>query len=201
VAKKPKIALPLAPLPDLMAWWKSQKVRGVVIGGIAASILGRTRVTRDIDAMIIAPEVSWPKLITSATSFGLASRVPDSMAFAKESRLFLFRHQASGVDVDVALGFLPFEEETLARAAPMQIAGVTVPLPTPEDLIIMKAVANRDQDWLDIDGLFVAHPRMDLHRIRLYVQAFADAMEDPEIFVNLEKRLRQHSPRKRRKKK
>ena len=43
------MVLPIAPLPDLMRWWQAGHVRGVVIGGLAVALLGRPRVTRDID--------------------------------------------------------------------------------------------------------------------------------------------------------
>ncbi len=54
--KKAKIELPLAPLGDLMKWWRSQKVPGLIIGGLAVALLGRARVTRVIDAMVLLAE-------------------------------------------------------------------------------------------------------------------------------------------------
>jgi hypothetical protein len=40
----------LAALEDLVGWFKGREVPGVVIGGVAASVLGRPRMTRDVDA-------------------------------------------------------------------------------------------------------------------------------------------------------
>jgi len=93
------------------------------------------------------------------------------------------------VDVDVSLGCLPFEEEAVARASFVRLGGISIPLPTPEDLIIMKAVAHRDRDLADIDGLLDAHPDLDVARVRRWVRAFADALEMPELFDDLEHRL------------
>ena len=46
---------PLVPLEaalrDLVAWWQDQEISGVVIGGVAVSILGRPRLTLDVDAV------------------------------------------------------------------------------------------------------------------------------------------------------
>jgi hypothetical protein len=92
--------------------------------------------------------------------------------------------------VDVALGCLPFEEEAVARGRAVQVAGVSIPLPTPEDLIIMKAVAHRDRDLLDIEGLLAAHPDLDLRRVRRWVRAFAEALETPELYDDLQQRLK-----------
>ncbi len=189
MAKKAKVVLPVAPLPDLMAWWRSQGTRGIVIGGLAASLLGRPRVTRDVDALVLLAENQWPTFVEAGKEFGFLPRIADVLVFARESRVLLLRHEPTGIDVDVALGALPFEEEAVARAAKITIADVTIPLPTPEDLIIMKAVAGRDQDWLDIDGVLAAHPSLDVRRVRRWVRSFADALEMPELFSDLEKRL------------
>lgn len=47
----------LAVLRDLVAWLEYGKVPGVVIGGLAASLLGRPRLTRDVEARS-GPEIS-----------------------------------------------------------------------------------------------------------------------------------------------
>ena len=48
---------------------------------------------------------------------------------------------------------------------------------TPEDLIIMKAVAHRRQDMEDIQAVIERHPNLDRQRIRLWVQQFAEVLE------------------------
>jgi hypothetical protein len=109
----------------------------------------------------------------------------------------LVRHQPTGIDVDIALGCLPFEEEAVARAKAVQVAGVSVPLPTPEDLVIMKAVAHRERDVMDIDGLLAAHPDLDVDRVLHWVRAFADALEAPELYNDLQQQLGRRPPRER----
>ena len=73
--------------------------------------------------------------------------------FARRNRVVLLRHEASGIGVDVSLGMLPFEEEAVAHGAVQRIGDVDLRLPTVEDLIILKAVANRPKDLLDIAGI------------------------------------------------
>lgn len=40
-------------LRDLVAWVKAQNIPGAGIGGVAAGFLGRPRVTRDVDAVLL----------------------------------------------------------------------------------------------------------------------------------------------------
>jgi hypothetical protein len=98
--------------------------------------------------------------------------------------------------VDVSLGCLPFEDEAVQRTVITRVAGVDVPLPTPEDLIIMKAVAHRERDLLDIEGLLATHPQIDVRRVRRWVKKFASALESPEIYEDIQARLSRVAPRK-----
>ncbi|MBI3995338.1 MAG: nucleotidyltransferase [Nitrospirae bacterium] len=191
---------PLAPLVavlrDLASWLQAGQVSGVVIGGVAASVLGRPRVTRDVDAMVLLDEGNWPKFLEAGARFGFIPRRPDVLTFAKRARVLLVRHDPSGIDADVAIGSLPFEQEVVTRLQWIQIGGVNIPLPTPEDLVVMKAVANRPRDLGDIEGILDANPKLDLRRVRRWVREFSSALESPEILRNLNAILARRRGRK-----
>lgn len=103
----------LAALRDLSAWFDDTHVPGAVIGGVAASLLGRPRVTRDIDAMVMLDEGEWAVFLAKGAEFGFAARLSDALAFAHQARVLLVRHEASGIDI--AFGALLFEEEAVER--------------------------------------------------------------------------------------
>jgi hypothetical protein len=151
--------------------------------------------------LVVLPKKQWPQFLQSAKRFGFVPRLPDPLDFAAESRMLLVQHEPSGIDVDVSLGNLAFEEEAITRAAHVKFAGLTVPLSTPEDLIIMKAVAGREQDLLDISSLVSTYPNLDVHRVQHWVTLFAETLEKPEILADVEERLgrqrRGNRPKKR----
>lgn len=97
----------LAVLRDLVAWLKAGKVPGVVIGGLAASLLGRPRLTRDVDVLVMMNENHWAEFMGQGAKHGLIPRRDDALAFAKETQVLLMRHQASGIDADIVFGSLP----------------------------------------------------------------------------------------------
>jgi hypothetical protein len=73
-----------------------------------------------------------------SSTWGAASAsLREGLAFARRSRVLLLRHEPSGIDLDVSIGALPFEEEMAARARRRRVGSVWVPLPAPEDLIVM----------------------------------------------------------------
>jgi predicted nucleotidyltransferase len=164
--------------------------RGVVIGGIAVSILGKPRLTADVDAVFLLDIEDIPRLLKEAAARGLEPRIADAEVFARHNRVILLRHSASGVAIDISLGMLPFESEMVDRSRRVTIGDLEVRLPTPEDLIILKAVAHRPQDLLDIDTVVECHPDLDKERIRYWVRQFAETLGLPELLSDLEARLK-----------
>lgn len=187
----------LAALRDLVAWLQDKKVPGVIIGGVAASILGRPRMTRDIEALILLDEGDWGKFLASGRKFGFIPRLTDCLNFARKSKVLLVRHKPSGIDVDITFGALPFEKEAITRAVWLDIKKVRLPLPTPEDLIIMKAIAHRPRDDADIESILDVHKKLNLRKVRRLVKEFSNAIEMPEILGDLENILTRKGKRKR----
>jgi len=173
---------PLAALQRLLARFDDQ---GIIIGGVAASLLGEPRLTADVDAVILLSTEDLPRLMEAARQEGLVPRIADVENFARRHRVLLLRHQDSGIDVDISLGTLPFEIEAVERAIVCQAGPLAIRLPTPEDLIIFKAVAHRPKDLLDIRALIGSHPDLDRERVRRWVQEFAQALEMPELWEDI----------------
>lgn len=184
---------PLAPLLDAIdavaRWLEGVHAPGVLIGGIAASLLGRPRVTRDVDVLVLVDESEWQNFLTAGRAYGFQPRRPDAVDFARTSRVLLVRHEPSGIDVDIVFGALRFEEEAVHRSVWVDVGGVRAPLPSPEDLIIMKAVAHRPRDLIDIAAILETHPEVDKTRIRQWVREFADTLATPDLYDELERLL------------
>lgn len=179
-------------LADVVRWLSEEEIAGVVIGGVAASLLGRPRMTRDIDALVLGDEMGWEAVLESARPFGIVPRVDDPLDFARRTRILLLRHPSSSVDIDVSLGALPFEREVVERASIVDAGDIRVRVPAVEDLVIMKALARRPRDLGDIEGLLDAWPDLDLDRVRHWLREFGSILEMPEIQEDFERLLRQH---------
>ena len=175
----------LAPLSAVQRVLTQFGNQGVIIGGVAASLLGKPRLTADIDVVILLSTDDLLPLLQVAKQEGLLPRIADAEDFARQRRVLLLRHQESGVNVDVSLGVLPFEQEAVERSLAYQIDDITIHVPTPEDLIILKAVAHRPRDLEDIRGIVAAQPNLDRERIKYWVQAFAEVVESPELWDDI----------------
>jgi predicted nucleotidyltransferase len=169
-------------LRDLVAWLDAAQVEGVVIGGLAASILGRPRATRDVDLLVWLEPERWNEFLSIASRFGFHPRISDPLDFAGLSRVLLLRHEPSSIDLDISLGGLPFEEEAVARGTRVDIEGVKVPLVSAQDLLVMKAVAHRPRDLADIEAVLDRNPGMDLEGTQNWIREFSAALDRPDIF-------------------
>lgn len=170
---------PLLALQRLLTHFDNQ---GVIIGGIAASLLGKPRFTADLDAVILLSIEKLPELIHAAREQGITTRFADAESFAQKNRVLLLQHQDSGINIDLSLGMLPFEVEMVARSQEVTVGNLHLRLPSPEDLIILKAVAHRPQDLLDIQSVAASHPDLDKKRIQFWVEEFGEALEMPELW-------------------
>jgi len=182
---KDKIKPLLSGLEALVNFLSDSNVKNVIIGGIAASLLGRPRFTADIDGLILLPEENLTDFLKEAKNYGLSPRTSNVLEFAKNNRVILLKHRASGINIDLSLGLLPFEIEAIKRSRTYKTGGLRFSLPTPEDLIIMKAVAHRPIDLEDIRSILEVRPKLDFQRIIRCVKEFARILEMPELFNDL----------------
>lgn len=198
----PKSTLPSSLYPalrDLIRWLKECKTRGVVIGGVAASFLGRSRTTADVDALILTDESKLDVFLQRGGAFGFYPRISEPLSFAKQSRMLLVNHKPSGVDVDISLGCTPFEEEIVKSAFKIRLKNISFPVPSPENLIIMKALVHRPRDAADIEGILDAQTKIDFKYIRKTLRDISIALDMPEILEDFDGILARRQKRRKRK--
>jgi predicted nucleotidyltransferase len=172
----------LAPLQALQNLLTAFNDRGVIIGGIAASLLGTPRYTADLDPVFLLSISDIPRLLQAASTQGIEPRTSDVEDFARKNRVLLLRHVASGTNIDLYLGILPFEIEVVERSTAVEVGPIKLRLPTPEDLIILKAVAHRPKDIADIQAIAASHPDLDKERIQYWVKQFGEALDTPDLW-------------------
>jgi len=170
-----------------------------VIGGFAVQHWGEPRMTMDIDLTLLTGFGSEETFVDGFLQ-SYEGRRPDARSFALQNRVLLLRHP-SGVGIDIALGALPFEESAVHRAVTIEVEPqAKICLCTAEDLIVMKAFADRPIDWKDVRGIIVRQGEgaLDWCYIRRHLQPLCEAKEQPEIMECLEAVRREVSDPKRR---
>jgi hypothetical protein len=120
----------------------------------------------------------------------LNPRRPDAREFAL-SRRVLLAQTPEAVEVDIALGALPFEERTVARASAWHVReGVTLTTCSAEDLVVHKAFAGRDLDWGDVERVLIRqHGKLDLAQVRSELKPLLELKGEPEALDKLERMI------------
>lgn len=176
-------------LTALMKWLKTSHVEGAVIGGIAVGLLAEPRVTHDIDAVLWLELEDCPSFLADGEKLGFVPRFDDILDFARDNRLLPLIHRPTQVDIDLALGQLPFEREVLDRCVKRKVGRINVTLATPEDLIVMKLIAHRPRDLADVENLMQHHPDVDLKRVRRWLTIYSELLEQPEVVDELDRQV------------
>jgi len=132
--------------------------RFCIIGAVAVQRWGEPRLTRGVDLTVLSGFGSEAEYVDALLA-AYEPRIDDARDFALRHRVVLIR-TAAGVPVDVALGAMPFEERAVVRASPFALGGGhSIVTCSAEDLVVFKAFAGRDQDWLDIEGVIARQGR------------------------------------------
>ena len=108
-------------------------------------------------------------------------RIDDARDFALRYRTLLLA-ASNGIHIDIALGAMPFEEHAVDRASPFALElGKAVTTCCAEDLIVHKAFAGRDKDWMDVRGIVVRQgPKLDRSLIWSELLPLLELKEDGE---------------------
>jgi hypothetical protein len=170
----------LETLAEVKEFLDRHGIKHLVIDGIANAVWGKPRATRDADFKILPGDRSIDEIVDLiGTQFKY--RTSDPHAFAHRTYV-LPVYTSNQIEADIALGLLPYEEQAVARSVLTQHQGVSFLVCTAEDLIIQKAISEREKDWEDIAGVLKRQgKRLDQDYIRQWLTMFAEALDRPGL--------------------
>ncbi|MFC1974830.1 hypothetical protein ACFLXQ_00350 [Chloroflexota bacterium] len=96
-------------------------------------------------------------------------------------------YASNQIEVDLGLGFLPYEEQAIEKAVVIEYLGVKFLVCTAEDLVIHKAISEREKDWSDIEGVLARQGnKLDQEYILHWLTQFAQVLERPVMIQRYE---------------
>ena len=173
---------------ELQTVCEAEGWRFCFIGGLAVQRWGEPRETVDVDLTLITGFGGEDRFVSTLVAH-FDPRIDDAVGFARANRVLLLRAR-SGVGLDIALGGLAFEETAVDRSSLFTFPP-DVPLRTcsAEDLLVLKAFADRPKDWVDVDGIIIRQAgRIDWEYVRTQLAPLAELKEAQEILVTLDQR-------------
>ena len=172
-------------LRDASAWLAESGVPFALIGGLAATVRGRVRVTEDVDLLLACDLTAAAALLNGVETSPFEAAFEDAEQLLRTAFILPLDHRETGVRLDLSVGLTLFEQEAVARAERQTLNGIQVFVITAEDLLVMKLLADRPKDQQDIEGIVeTADERFDWDHCRRLTEEF-----DREAGLNLTPRL------------
>lgn len=175
---------------ELQKFCDQRQWRFCFIGGVAVQRWGEPRFTADAD-MTLLTGFGDELPFVSELLVHFAPRRPDALEFALKNRVLLLR-ASNQIPLDVALGGLPFEENSIRRASAFRFpTGQSVTTCSAEDLLVYKVFAAREKDWLDVDGILARQwGKLNLDLVLGELTPLLQLQERPESLTRLEQKIR-----------
>lgn len=141
-------------------------VRYALMGGLAVVARGRVRTTQDIDLMMSISQLALPGFLEELVANGFPVDLPDAIQRWNYEGLMPLR-SGSGVRIDFMKAVLPIFDSILQRATEVDFEGLKLRVIEVEGLLLLKLIAFRPQDQLDVQGLLAANVgQIDLEWVR-----------------------------------
>lgn len=149
-----------------------------IIGGIAVRAHAIPRNTVDLDLMVSIDSSELPHFFDELTEAGF--EVPESFARGWTDRVrnmplvkVRFYLGGNGIDADLFLADSSFQKSVIQRRVAVDVEGRQYWIATAEDLVLLKLLADRPRDRLDVADLFFISGQLDM----TYLGKWADQLK------------------------
>ena len=139
-------------------------------GALALAYYAEPRATIDIDLNVFVPVERFPDVATPLLDLGAAvdDKVAELVRRDGQARVMW-----DGTPIDLFFAYDAFHEAAAKAVRTVPFADGTIPILSPEHLIVCKAVFNRAKDWVDIDAMLAAEVRLHAAEVLRWVGRIA----------------------------
>ncbi len=157
---------------DILRAFQKEKVKYVIVGGIAFNLLGGYRNTLDLDILVSMTDENLSKVVTVLKKAGYHVLQPvDPLLIAdkktredwiknKNMKAFNFyKSEQSYEEVDIVIDSPVSFEDADRDALKIRVQGLALHVISPEKFIRMKKHSGRDKDLTDIEQIKIVGKR------------------------------------------
>lgn len=143
-----------------------------VIGGMAAGFRSQPRFTKDVDFLLDVPQLVLAPVLEDLGERGFTVDVPTAIRQWTQDHMTVLSYH--GIRIDWLKPVIPAYQHVLERATEEIWLDQPIRVASAEGLVLLKLLAFRTQDQLDIENLVAAHrDHLDLDWIKAEWQSLA----------------------------
>lgn len=160
------------------------KVRYAVVGGMGAGYRSQPRFTKDLDLLLTIPQLVLPGLLDDLQKRGFDFEPLTVIREWTQEHMTVLSYR--GIRIDWLKPVIPAYVHILDRATEEPWLDLPIRVASAEGLILLKLLAFRLQDQVDIENLVAANERtLDLDWIKAEWRTVA-SLDDPRMLRLLE---------------
>ena len=179
-------------LADFVRLFDELAMDYAVMGGMAVRVHGIPRPTFDLDFTVAIRRDELPRFYERVIAAGYT--VPEAYLTGwvdQVSGLPLIKVKffvaGNSVDLDLFLAESPFQQELISRRQQHVVDGQPTWVVSPEDLILLKLIAHRPRDFVDVADVLFAQGQLD----EAYLREWANELG---VMAELEAALAEQQP-------
>lgn len=160
---------------------RAASIESIAIGGMAVSVWGVPRLTRDVDVKVLLEREDSDRLLAALPADYRPLGSDPSETLRQHAMLFV--QDPGGNRIDLLLTDIGFDESAIRRGVQIEVRpGVSARMCTPEDLIIYKLIATRPQDQLDASNVVRRQgDKLDVDYVVDWLRQFEIALADSTL--------------------
>ena len=168
----------------IVSFLNKEKVEYIIIGGIAAGILGEPRSTCDVDIDILLPRDKIGGFIKKLKEDGF--KIEEQKCLKRAAEIGVFQIGYGGFHIDFIIASIELEKEAFRRSKIVELYGLKAFFPSVEDFILLKIVPGRGQDIVDIEKAILRHrDKLDTKYLLGWAQKLSDEAQDMRIYNDI----------------
>jgi len=174
-------------LADFVRLFDELKMDYAVMGGLAVRVHGIPRPTFDLDFTVNINRQDLPRFYDRVTAAGYT--IPEAYSTGWVDQVaglplikVKFFVAGNSVDLDLFLAESAFQKELMIRRQRHLIDGQPMWVVSPEDLILLKLIAHRPRDFVDVADVLFAQGQLDEAYLRRWANDLGVA---PELEASL----------------
>ncbi|MFH0774710.1 MAG: nucleotidyltransferase [bacterium] len=163
------------------------------MGGIATSIWAEPRATYDIDGVVDV--IDMEKFLKELSKEGFTYDKNKPIKLIQNLPFITLGYSIKGYEVyvDLFLSKTKYVKESLIKKQEVNVSGITIPVISPDDLILYKLLAGRNRDIEDVRQILsICKDRLDMKYIKKWASELGvmpflnDEISSLEILGNIE---------------
>ena len=136
-------------------------------GALALAYYAEPRATIDIDLNVFVHADRFPDVAAPLLALGVAADDPQAVtSVADDGQARVMWDQTP---IDLFFAYDPFHDAAAAARRTVPFAESSIPILSPEHLVVCKVIFDRPKDWVDIDAMLDAGVALDVAEILRWV--------------------------------